>query len=153
MISVPCENIHATLIVLDDKGVLLRGPSGSGKSTLAYALIDAYVGQNRLARLVADDRVLAERHGERLIGTCPPSICGLMEVSGAGITRWPVLGACVIDFCFDLVDPALVERLPTPRWTAVCGLERPLFYLPERSMMTARNIVRGCISASLIADA
>ena len=45
------EQIHATCIALDGRGVLLRGPSGSGKSDMALRLIDAG------AELVADDRV------------------------------------------------------------------------------------------------
>ena len=45
------EQIHATAVLLDGKGVVLRGPSGSGKSDLALRLIDEG------AILIADDRV------------------------------------------------------------------------------------------------
>ncbi|MEE9317578.1 MAG: hypothetical protein V3U48_04730, partial [Rhodospirillales bacterium] len=41
------EQIHATCVEMDGKGVLLMGPPGSGKSDLALRLIDGG------ARLVA----------------------------------------------------------------------------------------------------
>ena len=45
-------NIHATLVSLNGKGILLTGKSGSGKSDLALRMIMEYQAQ-----LVADDRV------------------------------------------------------------------------------------------------
>ncbi|RWH23488.1 MAG: HPr kinase/phosphorylase, partial [Mesorhizobium sp.] len=38
--AVKSENIHATAILIGDRGVLITGPSGAGKTTLALTLID-----------------------------------------------------------------------------------------------------------------
>ena len=48
------ETIHASAVLVEGRGVLLRGPSGSGKSSLALALLLADRERNRL---IADDRV------------------------------------------------------------------------------------------------
>ena len=56
-------NIHATLISYKNKGILLTGKSGSGKSDLALRMII-----NNKAKLVADDRVILENIGNKLIG-------------------------------------------------------------------------------------
>ena len=51
------QNIHATGLVLDGVGLILRGPSGSGKSILALTLLDAWETRGLTARLVSDDRI------------------------------------------------------------------------------------------------
>ena len=73
--------LHASCVELAGTGVVLLGPSGSGKSDLALRLIDGG------ARLVADDRVVVERSGDRLIARPPEAIAGLIEVRGLGIMR------------------------------------------------------------------
>ena len=55
--------IHATLVSLQNKGILLKGKSGSGKSDLALRLIE-----NKGAILVADDMVELNIDNNRLIG-------------------------------------------------------------------------------------
>ena len=52
-------NIHATLVKLKNKGILIIGKSGSGKSDLALRLI-----MDKKAKLVADDRVDIENGDE-----------------------------------------------------------------------------------------
>ena len=53
------SNIHATGLVLDKTGLILRGVSGAGKSLLALELIDEWEAQNksgleRSRQMVAD---------------------------------------------------------------------------------------------------
>ena len=70
MIAADCAgilNIHASGLVLDGRGILLRGASGAGKSLLALELLDRAALQGTEGMLVADDRVDLERHGDILI--------------------------------------------------------------------------------------
>lgn len=100
-------NIHASAVLCDGAGVLIRGHPGSGKSTLALSLIEAG------GRLIADDRVLVWPRAGRLIA-CPPSpIAGLVELRGAGIVRRPCEPAAVIRLVVDLVNAGDLERVPT----------------------------------------
>lgn len=71
--------MHACLLEIYGIGVLLLGESGIGKSEISLDLI------RRGHRLIADDRVDIRAVRGKLIGTCPESIYGMMEVRGIGI--------------------------------------------------------------------
>ena len=101
--------IHASCVVEDGAGVLIRGASGAGKSDLALRLIDA--GGN----LVADDYCEAEALAGRLVVRPPPAIAGKLEVRGFGIVDLPHLPSTTIGLIVDLVSHAEIERLPDPR--------------------------------------
>lgn len=104
------QNIHATAILLDGKGVLIRGPSGSGKSLLALYLLDVFGSRSKDAALVSDDRVDIELDGTKILLHAPATIAGLIELRGHGIVRRPYRTGVVLDLVVDLV-PAL-ERMP-----------------------------------------
>lgn len=116
--------IHASAVLVGARALLIRGPAGSGKSRLALALIEgARDRPGCFARLVADDRVLAEaRHG-RLIVRAPQPLRGLIEVRGLGIRRLPWEPCAVVSLVVDLAadDSA---RLPQPASveTAISGI-------------------------------
>lgn len=75
----PKTAMHACLLVIYGVGVLLMGESGIGKSEISLELI------RKGHQLVADDRVdIADVRGN-LVGTCPDTIYGMMEVRGIGI--------------------------------------------------------------------
>ena len=57
------EWVHATCVVVDGAGVLIRGPSGSGKSTLARRLIELGQARGLEVALVGDDRIHLMRYG------------------------------------------------------------------------------------------
>jgi serine kinase of HPr protein (carbohydrate metabolism regulator) len=97
------ETIHASAVVVGDRGVLVRGASGAGKSSLALALVAAFGAR---AVLVADDRVALSAAGGRLVATAPAAIAGAMEVRGLGIIAAPHLSPAVIDLVVDLVPLA-----------------------------------------------
>ncbi len=94
------------------RAALIRGPAGSGKSRLVARLLDARVtGLLPFARLVADDRVLIEERGGRLLARPPEAIAGLLEVRGLGIRQLPYEPVAVLGWVVDLgVEDA--KRLP-----------------------------------------
>jgi HPr kinase/phosphorylase len=99
-------NIHASCVVIGDKGVLLLGPSGAGKSSLALQLTDGG------ARLVADDRCdLFARNG-KLHASAPASIAGLIELRGIGIVAMPYAKSARVTMAVRLGSSR--QRLPAP---------------------------------------
>lgn len=98
--------IHATAIALGGRAVLLLGDPGSGKSDLALRLIEAgWI-------LVADDRVVLERRGDRLFASPPSTLAGLIEARGIGICRVRFLSEAEVALAVQLASPSAVERLP-----------------------------------------
>ncbi len=79
----PKTALHACLLEIYGIGVLLTGESGIGKSEISLDLI------KKGHRLIADDRVNIKDVRGKLIGSCPESIYGMMEVRGIGIIDVP----------------------------------------------------------------
>jgi serine kinase of HPr protein (carbohydrate metabolism regulator) len=103
-------NIHATGLLYDGIGVLIRGPSGSGKSLLALDLLDSAEARGLKASLVGDDRLEIARTQSGLTMAPPKSLEGLIELRGFGIVSRPFTPKARIDLIFDLVDG--LERMP-----------------------------------------
>jgi serine kinase of HPr protein (carbohydrate metabolism regulator) len=115
--------VHATCVVMDGAGVLLRGPPGSGKSDLALRLIDGG------AALVADDQVSLTPEDGRLIARPPDTIAGRMEVRGVGIETVAAVERATVALVIDLVPPDQVDRLPAPACCRLLGVSLPRFAL------------------------
>ena len=109
--------VHATVVVVGEAGVLIRGASGSGKSALALALMDGATRQGLFTKLVGDDRVQLTASAHRLMAKGHPAIAGLIEERGTGIL--PVghepaaIIRCVVDFTAQ-EPPGGPPRLPEP---------------------------------------
>ncbi|PPE74202.1 hypothetical protein C3942_09225 [Solimonas fluminis] len=71
--------LHGVFLEVCGEGVLITGRSGLGKSELALELLA------RGHRLVADDAVEFERHGDTLKGRCPPLLEGFLEARSLGV--------------------------------------------------------------------
>jgi serine kinase of HPr protein (carbohydrate metabolism regulator) len=140
-------NIHATALVLDDRGVLIAGPSGAGKTTLALTLIEQFALAGRFARLVADDRLLVQAHGSRLVVACPPPIAGLVEVHGAGPQPLRTLTAAVVDLAIRLVEPAEAARFPEPLTETIEGIALPRLDLQARNATASALAVTAWLTA------
>lgn len=104
--------VHAGCVVLGEAGVLVRGPSGSGKSALAAALVARWRAAGAFAAIVADDRVVLEAAGGRLIARAPAPLAGLMEIAGRGIVTVAAAEAAVVRLVLDLVPAAELARMP-----------------------------------------
>ena len=114
------EELHASCVALEGRGVLLVGASGAGKSTLALRMIA--LG----AELVADDRLTLRREGDRVIAAPPPAIAGLIEARGVGLLAAEHLASAPVRLAVDL-DRDETDRLPPLRQIDLCGLTLPLF--------------------------
>lgn len=132
--------LHASCVRIDDQGVVLLGPSGSGKSDLALRLIDAG------AVLVADDQLLVERVGDRLVGRPAARLAGLLEVRGLGIVRLRHAEAAALRLVVELERGGDIPRLPERTRTTLLGLELAYLRL-DPAAPSAPAIVRVALAA------
>ena len=140
-------NIHATAIVLGDRGVLIAGPSGSGKSALALSLLSSFGRTGRFARLVGDDQLFVEARAGRLVATCPDTIAGLAEVRGLGPRRLSNLNSAVIDLAVRLTDPSETKRFSDPESEHIAGVHLPLLVLPANNVAASLLAVAAWLEA------
>lgn len=111
-------NIHATLITLNEKGILITGKSGTGKSDVALRMI-----MEKNATLIADDRVNVECIDGRLYGSAPQKTTGLLEVRNIGIVQFDFKNKCEIVLCVELcTDRKELERLPNDEYVDFLGV-------------------------------
>jgi serine kinase of HPr protein (carbohydrate metabolism regulator) len=104
--------IHASCVVVNGTGVLIRGAAGAGKSRLAHKILLAAPVYGFDARLVADDRV-ALRAGEGgLSAAAPDPLKGLIEVRGLGIVRLPYVEQAPLGIVIDLMEQGEIPRMP-----------------------------------------
>lgn len=125
------NNLHASTAVLGERGVLIRGASGAGKTALALSLVEQVRASGAFARLVADDRTLVTRRGDRLVARPHPALAGRAERRGLGIVAVEHEPACVLGLVVDLVD-GWPERHPDPDvlHCAIGGIVLPRIAIP-----------------------
>ena len=134
------ENIHATTVAFENKGILIIGKSGAGKSDLALRLI-----MNKNAVLVADDRIDVENVNGIIKASCPKNIQGKLEVRGIGIVDFPFLSSAELKLVVQLVsDYAEIERLPLPEYKEILGVKIPLIKIHPFSSSAVEKIVLSC---------
>ena len=113
------SNIHASCVVLKNKGVLIKGASSSGKSDLCLRLVMRYG-----ASLVTDDRVNLSIKKNNIIASAPDILKGLLEVRGIGIIKLPIKKTTKIDLVINLTDKKEdIERLPEEEYFEFGGLK------------------------------
>lgn len=122
--------LHASAVAFGEKAILIRGASGSGKSSLALDLMA--IG----ALLVADDRTIVQRDGDRLLLTAPDTIRGKIEARGVGILRADPVQNAILSVVVDLDTPE-TERIPPERVTQIAGLSVPLLHAVARRSFPA----------------
>ena len=145
------HNIHATALMLDGVGLILRGPSGAGKSLLALELIDEWEARGKPAKLVSDDRVDIVASGKALMLKAPKSIEGLAELHGRGIVSRPFVAEAPLHLVIDLVDS--LERMveEDALSTELFGITVARAPVPRNGVIDARHqllLVREAIRAA-----
>jgi len=142
--------MHATAIVLGDRGVLIAGPSGSGKSSLALRLVEKFRTGGRFARLVSDDQVFLSAHQGRLVCNAPPPIAGLVEVRGLGPVATEYEVATTVDLLVRLVPSSEVERLPADASELLLGCKVRRLMLAEREIAVATAVLLTVLGARFL---
>ncbi len=149
-------NLHGVALAAGEIGLLILGDSGSGKSMLASRMIaDWPFGR---VRLVADDRVLLRRGGDRIVARPHPAIAGRIEVRGLGIVEAPALDAVVLRLAVRL-EPEPPSRLPEELPTEeLLGIGLPCAWLPVGNAAYARlltiwSYMMRCITVGTNRDA
>jgi serine kinase of HPr protein (carbohydrate metabolism regulator) len=121
--------VHASAVLLGERGILVRGASGSGKSSLVLGLLAAAPGASWL---IADDRVVLTAVHGRVVAAVPAALAGLLEIRGQGIVRRPYVSPALVHLVVDLAPPADCARLPQREDAAaiVAGVALPRLCLP-----------------------
>ncbi len=128
--------LHASLVVLDGKGILITGKSGCGKSDLAFRLIE-----EKKAILVADDVVRVFQKNGILYGECSEKLAGLLEIRGVGIAKYNYLKSSAIRLVVNLKnDVSEIERLPIDKQNVILGVEIPAIDLYAKECSAPNKI-------------
>lgn len=135
-------DLHATAVLIGEKGVLVLGPSGAGKSSLADALIDRARQHGLYASLVGDDRIAVAKHHGRLVISGHPALRGRIERRGIGIVSVDTADKAVLHAVIALeTDP---PRLPEEnrRKSVISGVEVPLLTLRnDRDLASKAHLI------------
>ena len=139
----PAEHSHATLIAIEDQGVLITGPSGSGKTLLALHLYRRCRRAEISCTIIADDQVLLSKRGDALIGTAPKAIEDRIEIRGFGIAELPKGGArqSPITLHVGLTDAAGVTRMWDGQTIDLDGVPLRTLSLSTHQLEAAGNAI------------
>jgi serine kinase of HPr protein (carbohydrate metabolism regulator) len=74
------------------------------------------------ACLVADDQVVVDARGGRLLARAPSALRGLIEIRGIGICAVEAAAEAPVSLVVDLVPDRAVERLPEPEAETIEGI-------------------------------
>lgn len=129
------QNIHATCVRLNKKGILILGQSGSGKSDLALRLIMRFG-----AKLVADDRVDISLEKGAVSAAASEILKGLLEARGIGILKFPPIKKTKIDLVINLKTEK-IERLPEQKFYCLFEKNIPMFDLNPFEVSAAEKVV------------
>ena len=126
--------VHGTAIILDGRGVLIRGPSGSGKSDLALRLMNAG------GRLVADDRVNLALCGDMISMSAPPNLEGKLEIRGIGIVRVDFCKSAQLNLTCDLMSANQINRYPSENYAIFLAQQVPLLKVDANSVSATLKV-------------
>lgn len=144
-------NVHASVVLIDRLGILLRGFSGAGKSTLALDLITHHATNGGFARLVGDDRVDLHIYNGKVIAKAVPCLAGLIERRGYGLCSLAYEAMAVVHLVVELIPETQMQRMPDRAWAQMTKQSEalPLISVPCRSAQ-ALPIVNAVLDEILI---
>ncbi|WP_321394580.1 HPr kinase/phosphatase C-terminal domain-containing protein [Emcibacter sp.] len=138
---------HATVVALEDRGIMITGSSGYGKSDLALRLIE-----EAGAKLVGDDYVTLVREADGLVARPAENIAGMIEVRGLGLVKMPILPSVSVDLVLVLLDPegdVYPERLPGEQFfehEGICVPQLEFMALEASAVAKVRAALRHFLS-------
>lgn len=134
--------IHGSAVLISEGALLIRGAPGAGKSTLVLQLLNkAHESALYNARLVADDQVYVERHGDSLVVLSPPPLEGLIEQRQLGLLHVAYEQRAVLKAVLDIDERA--ERLPEAELkTAILDCMLPCFKIKPHSPFGLIDVLR-----------
>ncbi|GLS29782.1 HPr Serine kinase C-terminal domain-containing protein [Mesorhizobium albiziae] len=141
------QNLHASALLLGDRGVLIAGASGSGKTTLALALIEGFARHGRFARLVSDDQILISARNGRIFCRAPSTIAGLAEIHGVGPRPLDFEPGMIADLLVRLVPAASAQRFQEAGTESLAGCDIPCLQLAAGNAQAAVLAVASWFSA------
>jgi serine kinase of HPr protein (carbohydrate metabolism regulator) len=130
------SNLHATAVILGDRGILIAGDTSTGKTTLALSLIEHFTSAGQFARLVSDDQVFISARNGRLVCEAPPPIAGLAEVRSLGPRPLSFEPRMVADLVTRLLA-AEAPRFSEDATETIMGCNLPRLDLPARNARRA----------------
>ena len=137
----PPPNLHASALLIGDRGIVVVGPSGSGKTALCLALLNHCRNAGLFARLVSDDQVYLEPTGDRLIARTPEPIAGLIEVRGLMPTPIGAVREMIVDRVVRLAPAGEAPRFSEGETELLEGRPVPSLRLPERNALQGVSAV------------
>ncbi len=143
------ELVHASAVLIGDRGVLITGPSGSGKSSIARELMERAASRGTFAALISDDQCLLQAGSDRLICIAPASLRGGIEVRGSGLHTVDFESCGVIHLSVELVAPAQAVRFADDVTTVHEGVPIPHLVLPQCEVETACRAVEARLSRAI----
>ncbi|MBZ9602269.1 HPr kinase/phosphorylase [Phyllobacterium chamaecytisi] len=141
MIVEPDRHVHATAVLIGDRGILISGPSGSGKSSIASELMRRAVARGAFAALICDDQCLLQAISGRLVCAAPASLQGGLEVRGSGLHTADFETCGVIHLAVELTKPEQAVRFASDARIVLEGVAIPHLILPEREVDAACRAV------------
>ncbi len=128
------QNLHATGIVVDGIGILIRGRAGAGKSLLALELLRNGTLRGEKALLVADDQLFVRAIAGELEMEAPAEIAGKIELRGRGVIQRSHVERARVHLVIDLV--AQLERMPDESQfsTRIRDIQIARCPIPERAL-------------------
>ena len=141
MIVEPDGHVHATAVLVGDRGILISGPSGSGKSSIANELVRRAAGRDAFAALICDDQCFLTAIDGRLICAAPASLQGGLEVRGSGLHTVDFEPCGVIHLAVELTKPEQAIRFASDARIVLEGVAIPHLILPEREVEAACRAV------------